>query len=316
MKVLASTIVLFLTSAVVDAAQQNGLRKSANFLGEAIGGENVNAVVFQKDNANDPQERHLATVLNQCRIHAESQGTGTLSGQGCVQFKSGPISAWDDQVTSIVGSDNMCVTVYAKHNGQGSTQTVCGSTWTDVTGSVAGDVSRVCCATDPTYTPTTTEPPATTEPPPTTDPPPTTEPPPTTPPPPVSCGSSSQTGEVFDQTNAYREQNGKSTLTCNGIMAQTVQDYLQLLCDNNQSLSHSYQSTPWDRIDGTELNWSYVAENLAAGYYDASAVMSGWKGSTGHNQNLLLDRLTHIGTGYVYCSTGTRYWGQMFADLS
>jgi len=58
------------------------------------------------------------------------------------------------------------------------------------------------------------------------------------------------------------------------------------------------------------VGWSRLGENVAAGYPTTAAVMTGWMNSTGHRQNLLDPRFTHLGVGQA--TNGSIYWTQDF----
>ncbi|MBN2148668.1 MAG: hypothetical protein JW726_14875 [Anaerolineales bacterium] len=47
-------------------------------------------------------------------------------------------------------------------------------------------------------------------------------------------------------------------------------------------------------------NWSWLAENIAAGYTTPSQVMTGWMNSTGHRNNIL----SAFGSGCVGINAG------------
>ncbi len=62
---------------------------------------------------------------------------------------------------------------------------------------------------------------------------------------------------------------------------------------------------------------SYIGENVATGYQNAQAVVSGWINSEGHRANILNSNYKHIGIGMAE-NTGTIYrgysWSQLFTD--
>lgn len=51
------------------------------------------------------------------------------------------------------------------------------------------------------------------------------------------------------------------------------------------------------RISAVGFHWSYVGENIAAGFETPSAVVRGWMESTGHCQNILSPVYRMVGTG-------------------
>ncbi|MGN0678895.1 MAG: CAP domain-containing protein [Oscillospiraceae bacterium] len=69
------------------------------------------------------------------------------------------------------------------------------------------------------------------------------------------------------------------------------------------------------------IDYSYAAENIAAGYRTPEAVVDGWMNSPGHRANILNPELQYLGVGF-YCDTegiGTTnykyYWSQNFCSL-
>ena len=60
-------------------------------------------------------------------------------------------------------------------------------------------------------------------------------------------------------------------------------------------------ASPWDRMDASGYTFNtYKGENIAAGYSTAAAVFAGWKGSPGHNSNMLGANYKVVGIGLVY----------------
>ena len=60
---------------------------------------------------------------------------------------------------------------------------------------------------------------------------------------------------------------------------------------------------------------NYTGENVASGYTSAKQVVSGWLNSEGHRANILNEKFTKLGVGFV-ANTGNRYkgfaWSQLF----
>jgi uncharacterized protein YkwD len=52
------------------------------------------------------------------------------------------------------------------------------------------------------------------------------------------------------------------------------------------------------------------AENVAAGYRTARAVMTGWMNSAGHRANIVNCRYRAIGVGVARAGDGGLYWTQ------
>lgn len=109
--------------------------------------------------------------------------------------------------------------------------------------------------------------------------------------------------EVLDQLNAYRSGKGLSRLTMD-------EGDLEFAMQRAAECAVYYSHT---RPDGSScFQFSYPrAENIAAGYTNASNVMSGWENSPGHAANMRLQDLEVCGIGCAEYD-GTIFWVQDF----
>jgi uncharacterized protein YkwD len=123
--------------------------------------------------------------------------------------------------------------------------------------------------------------------------------------------------QVFNLTNALRQQNGCPPLQMSPELNSAAQAHSQDMADHNY-FSHV------DR-DGHLPGWraqqaGYLGqagfENIAAGYATAEDVVTGWYNETppndGHRRNLLNCALTDVGIGYAMNSSSDyhSYWTQ------
>ncbi len=64
------------------------------------------------------------------------------------------------------------------------------------------------------------------------------------------------------------------------------------------------------------LSYKSAAENIAAGQADPCEAVSAWMNSSGHRNNILSSKYSHLGVGYYYTSSASakhsRYWEQLF----
>jgi uncharacterized protein YkwD len=81
---------------------------------------------------------------------------------------------------------------------------------------------------------------------------------------------------------------------------------------NKMSHTGSNGSNMGDRIKNAGYVFSSAGENVAYGFGDAAAVMSGWMNSEGHRQNILNPNYKEIGIGYAQGADGRPYWTQDF----
>ncbi|RKG96767.1 CAP domain-containing protein [Corallococcus carmarthensis] len=84
----------------------------------------------------------------------------------------------------------------------------------------------------------------------------------------------------------------------------------------NNFFSHtgSTGTTPWQRMASAGYSYRTAAENIAAGYGTAQAVVTGWMASTGHCNNIMNGALQQTGIGYFNAPSSTykAYWTQDF----
>jgi hypothetical protein len=133
---------------------------------------------------------------------------------------------------------------------------------------------------------------------------------------PLQCRPSSNEGSqnqaVFQQLNQYRQANGVGALAYDALLEQCIEAHCHHMSVHgffSHNAPEPQAATPWVRASacGTSAN----AENIARYQRSATAVMNAWKGSPGHNANMLNGNWTRVGCGY-YEANGP-FWGQLFA---
>ena len=67
-----------------------------------------------------------------------------------------------------------------------------------------------------------------------------------------------------------------------------------------------------DRLTAAGYFWSFAAENVAHGYWDAAGVMAGWMGSEGHRENILAGAAV-VGAVARAGPEDAAYWAAVFA---
>lgn len=94
-----------------------------------------------------------------------------------------------------------------------------------------------------------------------------------------------------------------------GLAPVTIDERLMAAAKNHSSdqarrgsVSHkgSDGSYPKDRARRSGYNPKIASENVAAGYNNTNDVITDWKKSRGHNQNLLRTSARHMGIAMVY----------------
>ncbi len=75
---------------------------------------------------------------------------------------------------------------------------------------------------------------------------------------------------------------------------------------------------PAERVEHFDRahRFTYIGENIAAGYESAATACQGWMQSSGHRQNILNPEYTHIGIGFGRGGPFGRYYVQVFGAPS
>jgi uncharacterized protein YkwD len=139
------------------------------------------------------------------------------------------------------------------------------------------------------------------------------------PPPPAPTGCSAQAdngvqAQVFQLINQMRSSNGLNPLSLNGALsAAALVHSTDMACHNFISHSGSDGSSWADRISAQGYQFStYPLENIYVGDPqfggDAQGAVTWWINSQVHRDNILNDRVTETGVGYVY-DTNSEYGG-------
>ena len=119
-----------------------------------------------------------------------------------------------------------------------------------------------------------------------------------------------QAREVLTLINQKRAEAGAGPL----IMADALEDVAeQRAAELAVLFSHTRPDGTdcFTAADRTGLSYRAAGENIASGYPNAASVVEGWMNSTGHRENILDTRFTHIGIG-CFEYNGTRHWVQFF----
>ncbi len=100
--------------------------------------------------------------------------------------------------------------------------------------------------------------------------------------------------------NSYRKQKGLKPLKLNAALTEAAKAHSRDLAKWDR-ISHygSDGSNPWDRVKRAGYNAKVAAENVGTGQTSIEEVMKGWQASPGHNKNLLLADVEHMGIALV-----------------
>jgi len=103
-----------------------------------------------------------------------------------------------------------------------------------------------------------------------------------------------------DMINAYRKEKGLKALKLNAALTEAAKAHSRDLAKWDR-ISHygSDGSNPWDRVKRAGYNAKVAAENVGTGQASLEEVIKGWRASPGHNKNLLLADVEHMGIALV-----------------
>lgn len=136
-------------------------------------------------------------------------------------------------------------------------------------------------------------------------------------PPPGGGGTNAQEREVFELTNAIREDQGCGPLRLDSALVEAAGRHASDMVRRHY-LDHTNPEGqgPGDRMAAAGYRGSGWGENIAAGYDSAQKVVAAWMKSDGHRKNILNCRFTSIGIGYdpgqVKSGYGPGSWVQDF----
>jgi uncharacterized protein YkwD len=106
--------------------------------------------------------------------------------------------------------------------------------------------------------------------------------------------------QARDLINAYRKEKGLKPLKLHAALTEAAKAHSRDLAKWDR-ISHygSDGSNPWDRVKRAGYNAKVAAENVGTGQASLEEVIKGWKASPGHNKNLLLGDIEHMGIALV-----------------
>ena len=115
---------------------------------------------------------------------------------------------------------------------------------------------------------------------------------------------------MVELVNKERAKYNLSPLTYDWQLSRVARIKSQDMKDKGY-FSHTSPTygSPFNMMKSFGISYSYAAENIAKGQKTPEAVVNAWMNSSGHRANILSDKYTKIGVGYV---AGGNYWTQMF----
>lgn len=104
--------------------------------------------------------------------------------------------------------------------------------------------------------------------------------------------------QIFDITNVMRIRHGLSPLQWDERVAKVAYGHSKDMAENKFFAHESPTNGDLQqRLTKANIPFELAAENIAAEYVDAPAVVEAWLNSRSHRQTLLNEKLTHLGVG-------------------
>lgn len=122
---------------------------------------------------------------------------------------------------------------------------------------------------------------------------------------------------IGQQHNETRREHRLPPLKTNLRLSMAAQKHAEWMAAHSNRLDRGLVHDPDTtntltiRVKNVDYKWSYLAENIAYGYDDAT-LMDGWMDSPGHKANILHKHVTDIGVGIAYSSDNTPYYCVVF----
>ncbi len=115
--------------------------------------------------------------------------------------------------------------------------------------------------------------------------------------------------EVTKLVNVERAKAGLPALKSDWELARVAEFKSQDMRDKNY-FSHTSPTygSPFTMMKNFGITYRSAGENIAKGQRTANEVVQAWMNSEGHRANIMSQKFTHIGVGYVEGN----YWTQMF----
>lgn len=107
-------------------------------------------------------------------------------------------------------------------------------------------------------------------------------------------------GGLLSATNQRRAQAGLAPLAANAQLSQAAQAKATDMANRNYWAHNTPDGVqPWTFIANTGYNYTRAGENLACGFNDSNAVITGWYNSPSHRDNMLGAAYKDVGFGIV-----------------
>jgi uncharacterized protein YkwD len=121
---------------------------------------------------------------------------------------------------------------------------------------------------------------------------------------------------IFDQTNAFRREQGRAVLKQSEVLVKTAQDFAEFMAGTDKYGHDADGNQPGDRAGKHGYEACILAENIAFQFNSegfetkalAQALVEGWVNSPGHRQNMLDPDVTEAGMGVARSQASGKYY--------
>lgn len=99
--------------------------------------------------------------------------------------------------------------------------------------------------------------------------------------------------------SGYRKNNGLGPVAVDPTLMKLAAAQAHAMASRDK-LGHDVAGGFGERVAASGYRARGAYENVGAGYHTLSDAFSGWRGSTGHRENMLRREVTHIGIAAAY----------------
>jgi uncharacterized protein YkwD len=115
--------------------------------------------------------------------------------------------------------------------------------------------------------------------------------------------------------SGYRKNNGLGAVSVDPALMRLAAEQAHAMATRDK-LGHDVAGAFGQRIAGSGYDAKSAYENVGAGYHTLSDAFSGWRGSSGHRENMLRRDVTQIGIAAAYAprSKYKVFWALILAS--
>lgn len=119
--------------------------------------------------------------------------------------------------------------------------------------------------------------------------------------------------QLFDLTNASRENHGLSILTWDDHVRETAREHSLDMAENKYFDHTNLQGqSPFDRMKEDNIRFITAGENLAYGQFSSIFAHEGLMNSLGHRKNILRENYEFLGVGVAFNNESQPYYTENF----